>query len=198
MKILGICCSPRKEKTTYYALSTSLSAISEAYPEVDTHLLDLSERHINGCRACGDCTKKLQCSQEDDFNSLVPVLSDPEIKGMIVATPVYLGSMSSQCKAFLDRCVMFRRNGFMFRNRVGGVITVGGARNGGQTATIQHVHAVMLVQDMILVGDGKPGAHFGGTMWSGHVEGVEKDDVGAATVQSLGKRVAEVALALNR
>ncbi|MCF8119780.1 MAG: flavodoxin family protein [Deltaproteobacteria bacterium] len=198
MKILGICCSPRKEKTTYYALKTSLTAIPDAYGQVNTHLIDLSEKEINGCKACGACMKKLKCSQDDDFNALVPILSDPEVGGIIVATPVYMGSMSSQCKAFLDRCVMFRRNGFLFRDKVGGVITVGGVRNGGQSATIQHIHAVMLVQDMILVGDGRPGAHFGGTMWSGHPDGIERDEVGMATVQSLGKRVAEVALTVNR
>ncbi len=197
MKIIGVCCSPRKEKTTYYALKSSLDAISEAYPDMDTELLDLAGKQINGCISCGSCVKKLECSQDDDFNGLVPVLADEDVKGLIVATPVYLGSMSSQCKAFMDRCVIFRRNGFLFRDMVGGVIAVGGVRNGGQTATIQHIHAVMLVQDMIVVGDGKPGAHFGGTMWSGMTEGIETDEVGLATVQSVGKRVAGVALRLN-
>lgn len=197
MKIIGICCSPRKEKTTHYALGRSLEAIREAFPPVETVLMDLAGKDIRPCIACGACMKQLQCSQGDDYNALLPVLSDPEVGGMIVATPVYLGSMSSLCKAFLDRCVLFRRNGFLFHNRVGGVIAVGGVRNGGQTATIQHVHAVMLVQDMVIVGDGKPGAHFGGTLWSGLPEGVEKDAVGLATVQSLGKRVAELALRIH-
>jgi len=197
MKIIGICCSPRKEKTTYFALKSALDAIKEAYPDMDTELIDLAGKDINGCISCGACVKKLECSQDDDFNGLVPLLADEDVKGLIVATPVYLGSMSSQCKAFMDRCVMFRRNGFLFRDMVGGVIAVGGVRNGGQTATIQHIHAVMLVQDMILVGDGKPGAHFGGTMWSGMTEGIETDEVGMATVKSLGKRVAGLALRLG-
>ena len=59
MKILGICCSPRKEKTTYYALRTSLEAIPDAYGQVNTHLIDLSEKEINGCKACGACMKKV-------------------------------------------------------------------------------------------------------------------------------------------
>lgn len=197
MKIIGVCCSPRKEKTTYYALNSALQAVKEDYPQMETQLLDLAGKRINGCISCGACVKKLECSQDDDFNDLVPMLADEEVKGLIIATPVYLGSMSSQCKAFMDRCVMFRRNGFLFSDRVGGVIAVGGVRNGGQTATIQHIHAVMLVQDMIVVGDGKPGAHFGGTMWSGMSEGIENDSVGLATVESLGKRVAGVVAKLN-
>ncbi len=194
MKIVGVCCSPRKEKTTRYALDACLRAITEATPQVSTVTIDLAEKEVNPCKAIGLCMKKLACTQKDDFNELIPILSDPEVGGLIVATPVYLGGMSAQCKAFMDRCVMFRRNGFLFRDKVGGVIAVGAFRNGGQEAVIQSVHAVMLVQDMILVGDGKPGAHFGGTMWSGHPDGVEHDNVGLETVRSLGRRVAEVAL----
>jgi multimeric flavodoxin WrbA len=198
MRIIGICCSPREGKTTYYALNRSLKAISEAYSQVETELIELAGRRINGCIACGVCMEQLHCSQKDDFNALVPVLADREVGGMIVATPVYLGSMSSLAKAFLDRCVMFRRNGFLFRNRVGGVLAVGGVRNGGQSATTQHVHAVMLVQDMVIVGDGRPGSHFGGTLWSGHPEGIEKDEIGLTSAVSLGKRVAELALRIHR
>jgi multimeric flavodoxin WrbA len=194
MKIVGICCSARKEKTTRFALESCLRAVTEAYPQISTVTIDLAEKEVNVCKALNHCTKSLTCGQKDDFNELIPVLSDAEVGGLIVATPVYMGAMSGQCKAFLDRCVMFRRNGFLFRNRVGGVIAVGGFRNGGQEAVIQSVHAVMLVQDMIVVGDGKPGAHFGGTVWSGHPEGVEHDEVGLETVRSLGRRVAEVAL----
>lgn len=197
MKIVGICCSPRKGKTTRYALDNCLRAITEEYPHVSTVTIDLAEKEVNPCKALGLCMKKLACSQKDDFNELIPTLSDPDLGGMIVATPVYLGGMSAQCKAFMDRCVMFRRNKFLFRDKVGGVIAVGGFRNGGQEAVIQSVHAVMLVQDMILVGDGKPGAHLGGAMWSGSPEGIEKDEVGLKTVQSLGCRVAEVALKIH-
>jgi multimeric flavodoxin WrbA len=196
MKMVGICCSPRKEKTTRYALDNCLRGITEAYPQVSAMSIDLAEMEVNACKACGHCAKELECTQRDDFNELIPILSDPEVGGLIVATPVYMGAMSAQCKAFMERCVMFRRNGFLFRDKVGGVIAVGGFRNGGQEAVIQSVHAGMLVQDMVIVGDGKPGAHFGGTIWSGHPEGIEHDDVGLETVRNLGRRVAQVALKL--
>ena len=192
MKIIGVCCSPRKGKTTKYALEMCLNSINEVYPQIDTQLIELADMKINGCLACGQCMKVFECSQKDDFDKMISILTDQALAGIIMATPVYFGSMSSQCKAFLDRCVMFRRNGFLLRDKVGGVISVGGVRNGGQTATIQAVHAAMLVQDMVLVGDGKPGAHFGGTMWSNYPGGIENDDIGLKTVQSLGQRVAEV------
>lgn len=195
MKILGICCSPRKGKGSFKALSAALEAACGVHPSVAAELVDLAGKEIKGCIACGHCTKVLECSQKDDFNALIPALSDRAIGGMIIATPVYFGCMTSLCKAFLDRCVMFRRNGFLLRNRVGGVIAVGGFRNGGQEVAIQSVHAGLLVQDMILVGDGSPGAHLGGTVWSGMPSG--EDEMGLKTAFSLGRRVAEVALRLG-
>jgi multimeric flavodoxin WrbA len=198
MKIVGISCSPRKGKSTKYALDVCLQAVKETVPDVETLLIELSELKINGCLACGKCMKVLECSQEDDFIKMIPILSDPELAGLVVATPVYFGSMTSQCKAFLDRCVMFRRNGFLLRNKVGGVIAVGGFRSGGQELTIQTVHAAMLVQDMVVVSEGRPTSHYGATLWSGHPDGIEKDAFGLETARNLGKRVAEVAVKMHR
>lgn len=198
MKIVGISCSPRKGKSTRYALEVCLQAVKETVPEVETILIEIAEMKINGCIACGKCMKVLECSQEDDFVKMIPILSDSELAGLVVATPVYFGSMTSQCKAFLDRCVMFRRNGFLLRDKVGGVIAVGGFRSGGQELTIQSVHAAMLVQDMIVVSEGKPTSHYGATLWSGHPDGVEKDTFGLETARNLGKRVAEVAAKMHK
>ncbi len=198
MKIVGISGSPRKGKSTKYALETCLQAVKETAPDVEIMLIDLSELKVNGCIACGKCMKVLECSQEDDFGKMIPILSDPALAGLVVATPVYLGSMTSQCKAFLDRCVMFRRNGLLLRDKVGGVIAVGGFRNGGQELAIQSVQAAMLVQDMVVVSDGRPTSHYGATLWSGHPDGIEKDVFGLETARNLGKRVAEVAARMHR
>jgi multimeric flavodoxin WrbA len=198
MKIVGISCSPRKGKSTKYALEVCLQSVKETLPDAETMLIELSDIKMNGCVACGKCMKVLECSQEDDFPKMVPVLSDPELAGLVVATPVYFGSMTSQCKAFLDRCVMFRRNGFMLRNKVGGALAVGGVRNGGQELTIQTVQAAMLVQDMVVVSEGRPTSHYGATLWSGHPDGIEKDAFGLETARNLGKRVAEVAVRMHR
>ena len=109
MKIVGVCCSAQKKKTTWYALNACLEAITEAFPQISTVSIELAEKEVNVCKALNHCTKKLTCGQKDDFKGLIPILSDPDLGGIIVATPVYMGAMSGQCKAFLDRCVMFRR-----------------------------------------------------------------------------------------
>ena len=197
MKILGICCSPRKEKTTEFFLKKALESAS-SQDGIETHFLSLAEKDVSGCIACNACRTMLDCSIKDDFQKeMLPLLKDPEFGGIIIATPVYFGSMTSQCKAFLDRMLPIRRNGFLFRNKVAGVIAVGGSRNGGQELTIQAVHAALLIQDCIIVGDGANTSHFGGIGWERYPEGYQEDKDGLATVVNLGKKVAAIATRVN-
>ncbi|MCB2185183.1 MAG: flavodoxin family protein [Deltaproteobacteria bacterium] len=196
MKILGISASPRAGKTSKVALEAALAGAKEAVPQVETVLVELAGKTIHGCLACGKCAKELSCSQDDDFNALIPLLDDPDLAGIITATPIYFGSLTSQAKAFWDRAVMFRRHGFKLRNKVGGAIGVGGFRNGGQELAIQTLHAIMLVQDMVIVSDGMPTSHFGGTCVSGAAGSLDDDDFGLGTCRGLGRRVAEVAAKL--
>nr|MBF0223428.1 flavodoxin family protein [Desulfobulbaceae bacterium] len=199
MKIIGVSASARKNKATHFLLEHCLNEIqvtaAASGKSLEVELIDLAPLKINGCIACDTCKKGVKCSQQDDYQALIPKLSDPDVVGWIVATPVYMGSMSSQAKAFIDRTVLFRRNGFMFKNKLGGVITVGGSRNGGQELTIQAVHAAMMIHDMIIVGDGD---HFGGAAWANHPDGYQKDTTGISTARNLGRRMSEVAQMMHK
>lgn len=198
MKIIGVSASPRKNKSTHFLLEQCLAEVKKTAQvlgqPLDTELIDLAPMKISGCISCDKCKKGVLCSQQDDFQQLIPKFSDEDLVGIIVATPVYMGCMTSQAKAFLDRSVLFRRNGFLFKNKLGGVITVGGSRNGGQELTIQAVHAAMMIHDMIIVGNG---SHFGGAAWANHPDGYEGDTTGIDTVKQLGKRMTEVACKLQ-
>jgi len=198
MKIIGVAASPRPGQASFTLLTAALRAAAEVNDSITTELIELAGRQINGCLACGACAKKLACSQDDGFPALIDTLADPKVGGLILATPVYMSGLTAQAKAFLDRLVMFRRNGFMFRNKVGGAIAVGGFRNGGQEPSIQTIQAAMLAQDMVIVGDGMPTAHFGGAGCSGGEGGVEADEMGLTTAQGVGRRVAEVALRMRQ
>lgn len=197
MQILGICCSPRKGQATFKAMEMCLAAAREVDEKIDTKLIELAGKKIGPCIACNTCKHDLICSIDDDFDELIPLLADSDVAGVIIGTPVYFGSMTAQCKALLDRSLVFRRNGWLLRNKVGGVLAVGGVRHGGQELTLQAVRAAMLCHDMICVGDGQPSGHFGAALCSGGEGGVETDEVGLGTARNLGRRVAEVALRLN-
>jgi len=198
MKILGICCSPRKGQTTFKAMEVCLAAAREVDERIDTALIELADKRIGPCIACNICKQDLICGIDDDFGELIPVLADKDVVAVIIGTPVYFGSMTGQCKAFLDRCVVLRRNGWRLRDKVGGVLAVGGVRHGGQELTLQSVRAVMLCHDMICVGDGRPSGHFGAALYSGGEGGIETDEAGLETARNLGRRVAEVALRFSK
>jgi len=188
-KIIAVCCSPRKGKSTAAALKVCLAAAAEI-PGVTTELIELAGLAIPGQVAAGI---KLAPGEKDDFPALAPRLSDPSVGGIIIGTPVYFGNMTSLCKAFIDRFIVFRR-GFALADKVGGVVAVGGSRNGGQEMTIRSVQTSLFAQEMILVGDGRPTAHCGATVWSGGKKSVTEDEFGMSTTKNLGKRVAKLAL----
>ncbi len=198
MKIIGISTSARKNKSSHFLMEKCLQEASRTAEKLgkslDVELIDLATLKFHGCIACDTCKKDLSCSQQDDFQQIIPKLADPKVAGIIIATPVYMGCMTSQAKAFLDRTVMFRRNGFLFKNKLGGAIAVGGSRNGGQELTIQAVHAAMMIHDMIIVGDGD---HFGGAAWGNHPEGYQNDTTGIDTAKNLGRRITEVACSIK-
>jgi len=197
MKIIGINCSPRKNKTTQKSLEICLDTASKESNKIKTKIIELTDLDICGCLGCGYCKNQLKCKQEDDFNSLIPVLSDKEVAGIIIGTPVYLGTMTSQCKAFLDRTVVLARNGSILRNKVGGVLVVGGVRNGGQELTIQAVQAAMFCHDMVCVGGGTKSAHFGAALVSNEQKGIECDKIGIETARDIGRRVTGLAMSFN-
>lgn len=188
-KLIGVSCSPRKGKTTAAALTVCLDAARKHIEGLETELIELADLSIPAQLAAG---LPLRDGETDDFPSLVPILGDPRVKGIIVGSPVYFGNMSALCKAFLDRCIAFRRDGFKLRNKVAGVLAVGGTRNGGQEMTVRTIQTALMSQDMIIAGTGAPSARIGATLWS-QDNTIENDDFGTATAVGLGQRVAELA-----
>jgi multimeric flavodoxin WrbA len=187
VKIIGISCSPRRGKTTAAAVTIALEAAKGVGPNVETQLIELAGLGI-GVYDPGN-----EAATQGGFKDLIPVLADAKVGGLILGSPVYFGNMSSLCKAFLDHCMVLRRQDFALRNKVAGVVAVGSARNGGQELVIASIQATLMCHEMILVGDGRPTAHRGATLWN-QKDDIAQDEFGVATAKNLGRRVAEVAL----
>jgi len=187
IKIIGLSCSPRPGKTTAAALTVALEAAKAAGPNVETELVELAGLNIPVFDPAAPGSA--------DFEKVAAKLTDPKVAGIIVGTPVYFSGMSSLAKAFLDQCMAMRKKDFALRNKVAGVLAVGGVRNGGQELAIESVQAALLCQEMILVGDGKPTAHTGATLLNQN-DDISKDEFGLSTAKNLGRRVAEVAARL--
>ena len=188
-RIVGICCSPRKGKTTAAGLRICLEAAEAQGAGWETELIELADLSIPACLAAG---VPLKPGEKDDFPGLVDKLGAPDVGGIIVGSPVHFGNMSALCKSFLDRCIVFRKDGFKLRNKVAGVLAVGSARNGGQELTVRSIQTALTGQDMVFVGSGRPSARIGATLWN-QGDSIAEDEFGSDTAKSLGRRVAELA-----
>ncbi len=193
VKIVAVNCSPKKGGSVTAALKLALAEAKAVSPAVETELIELSGMSLHPEVAAGI---DLPAGTKDDFLPLVPKLADPQVRGIILGTPVYFSNMSAVCKGFIERWMAFRKDNWALKNKVAGVVAVGGGRNGGQELAIQSVQACLFGQQMIVVGQTL--GHGGASIWN---EKSLKGDIGAneqnaAEAKGVGRRVAEVALAL--
>lgn len=188
VKIIGIVGSPKKDGNTSYLVETALKSAKSA--GADTDIINLGSVNIEPCVACDICKAMGECGIEDDIKEILEIMMESD--GMIIGSPVYFGSVTSQLKILIDRSRPLRGS-FRLKNKVCGAIAVGGSRNGGQESTISVIHDFLLIHDAIIVGDGAPMAHYGGT----GVGDTKIDEIGIETSQNLGKRVTELAMRLN-
>ena len=122
LKIVAVACSLRKDKTTAQSLDICLKAAKAVAPDqIETELIDLGGLKIPAELAAGI---PLEPGQADDFPAVAAKLSDPSVGAIIVGTPVYFANMSALCKAFLERCGMFRKKNFALSGKVAGVVAV--------------------------------------------------------------------------
>jgi multimeric flavodoxin WrbA len=193
LKIVGIACSLRAGKTTAQALNLCLEAAKAVAPDrITVELIELAALKIPAQVAAG---LPLEPGERDDFPAVVAKLSEPQVAAIVIGTPVYFANMSSLCKAFIERCMVFRKNNFALSGKVAGVVAVGAARNGGQELVIRSVQASLMTHEMLVVGDGRPTSHFGGTLWNDGKDDISKDEFGVSTAQNLGRHIARVMLA---
>ncbi len=189
IKIIGLAGSLRKGKSTYKAVELALESARSISPAISTEIIELSGLNLDPYIAVGAKSSE----RPDDFPMVRAKLVAPDVYGIVMGSPVYMGIVSSPLKQLFERMLAFRQGGFPLRNKVGGAIAVGGGRNTGFELILQQLIMFMISQEMILVGDGNPGDHWGGTMQSQGDE-LSKDEGSLNTIRGVGKRVAEIAL----
>ncbi len=187
VKIIGIIGSPRKNGNTAFLVEKALEAAGEVGADVES--FNLGEMEIEPCTACDICKMTGECPKDDEIGYLL--IKVQEAHGLIIGSPVYFGNVSAQLKIFMDRSRPLRSD-FKLKDMVGGAITVGGSRNGGQETAISAIHEFLLIHDAVVVGDGSPLAHYGGTGFSGSSNDIKKDYFGIETSKNLGKRIAKL------
>jgi multimeric flavodoxin WrbA len=184
-KIIGVACSPRKGRTTAQAVQAALDAAKAAGSGIETELVDLGDLDMVGWKG--------KDQPADDFTPLLAKFRDPAVGGLIIGSPSYFRSMSSLCKAFIERCAPLRAPEMLLADKPLGVVAVGGSRNGGQELVISQIQTAMLSFGMIPVGGHAP-AFQGGTLVSAR-DSIREDESGLHTARMTGKRLGEIVLA---
>lgn len=158
IKVIGLVGSPRKGGNTETLVKTALMAAEEL--GANTEIISLGSAEIEPCIACDICKSTGECAIYDDMAGILDKIV--KANGIIIGSPVYFGNVTSQLKIFFDRSRPLRSD-FKLRNILGGAISVIGSRNGGQETTISAIHQFLFIHDVIVVDDGAPLAHYGGT-----------------------------------
>ena len=150
MKVIALNGSPRLVGNT----SNILLEVSDELEKegIETEQIQLYSSGLTPCNDCRSCEIRGdgRCILEDDgLNDIVEAMRAAD--GLILASPCYYGSYSSQMKIFLERAGMILEKGDMgLRRKVGGAIVVN-AHDGGSMVYSQLVHW-MLRNQMIVCG----------------------------------------------
>ncbi len=140
MKVLMINGSPRAEGNTYVALREMEKIFKEK--GIETEILQVGNKAVRGCIACGSCAKNGKCVFDDAVNEAAPKFA--ECDGLVIASPVYYASANATLIAFLDR--LFYSTGFDKTMKVGASVVA--ARRGGLSATFDELNKYFTISGM--------------------------------------------------
>jgi multimeric flavodoxin WrbA len=139
-KVLIINGSPRKNGNTTVAVREMENIFRENGVGVET--VQIGNRDIRGCIACGTCSEKGKCVFDDVVNDLAPKFEEAD--GLVVASPVYYASANATLIACLDR--LFYSTHFDKTMKVGASVVC--ARRSGCTATFDELNKYFTIAGM--------------------------------------------------
>lgn len=144
--------SPNRDGNTALLLREALSTAEELGAK--TVLINAAEVLAGlGLPFCNNCTSPCNgtCAEGNKLGDALETLRQAD--GLIIGSPVYYGTISGQLAAFWDKTNTLWGDRVLL-NVVGGAVSVAMSRFGGQETTVKAIHDLMLIQGMIIVGDG--------------------------------------------
>ncbi|MCL6584443.1 MAG: flavodoxin family protein [bacterium] len=97
--IIALCGSPRVGGNTDLLVDACLQGAREA--GLGGEKFQLNQLQIRPCQECGGCLKSGQCVIGDDMPKIYSYLR--QARGLILASPIFFGSLTAQTKALIDR-----------------------------------------------------------------------------------------------
>lgn len=140
MKVLMINGSPRVNGNT----SIALKEMEQIFVQngIESEIVQIGNKDIRGCIACGSCAERGRCVFDDEVNRLAPKFEAAD--GLVIASPVYYASANATLIACLDR--LFYSTAFDKTMKVGASVAV--ARRGGCSATFDELNKYFTITGM--------------------------------------------------
>ena len=177
MKVLMLNGSPKAAGNTAMALAEMEKIFALEGIEVET--VQVGNKAVRGCVACGSCFEKGQCVFDDVVNELAPKFEAAD--GLVVASPVYYASANATLIAVLDR--LFYSTPFDKAMKVGASVAV--ARRGGCSATFDELNKYFTISSMPIAS-----SQYWNSVHGGAPGEAQADAEGLQTMRSLARNMA--------
>ena len=175
-KVLLINGSPHADGCTATALKEMVKIFEEE--GVETEIIQVGNKDIRGCIACGTCRQNGKCVFDDLVNEVAAKFEEAD--GLVLGSPVYYGSPNGSLLAFADR--LFYSASFSKHMKVGASVV--SCRRAGNTASFDVLNKYFTISGMPLAPS---------TYWNqvhGHTaEDVKKDLEGLQTMRNLARNM---------
>jgi multimeric flavodoxin WrbA len=211
VSLLGICASPRDRGNSRYLLERALAAADGiASGRVESDVISFARKSVSPCISCFRCEELGDCAIEDGFQELRDAWMASD--AIIYSVPVYHMGVPGQLKCFIDRLgntlCMQEGGGSTKLLKAVGVVAQGDCIFSGQEQVMMWLinHAVLM--GCIPVAGDPWQSYLGAAGWTRnelgkdslqrlYESGEEDAQIAVAAAESLGRRVAEMALLLK-
>lgn len=186
LSVLGVVGSPRARGNTHQLMRIALDVMESQ--GVRTELIGLHDKTIGPCIACYQCraTEVADCAVRDGFQDIFHRVCKAD--GLILASPVYFGSMTGKMKCLTERLGMVSEGRHaideampdsrwyqaekapgLFVRKVGASLAA--ARRDGTNVVHSELSLWFLINNFIIVGSNYWPAVIGGTRVGGEKAG---------------------------
>lgn len=106
LKILAISGSPRPDSNTDIIIESILNGAKDAGHS--TEFIKLNDLDFSPCQACDDCriAPGKRCKLKDEGVEVLRKTEECDV--LIFGSPIYMGGVSAQAKAYIDRWYSFK------------------------------------------------------------------------------------------
>ncbi len=183
MKVVAFNGSPRKTGNTSILLRAVLAELEKE--GIETETIQLGGQPLRGCVACMKCLKdkNQRCANNDDnMNEYIGKMIAAD--GILLGSPTYFATVSTEIKALIDRAgYVSRVNGSLFKRKVGAAVVA--MRRAGSVNAFDTMNHLFSISEMIV-----PSSSYWNLAVGLKPGDVKEDKEGMETMRILGENMA--------